>query len=161
MSKCLEALLDTMVTWILQHGMKVIASKTELMVYGDRQQLSRIQVMHEISSFMGELLSPSPHVKKLGVMMDQNLSWHQHLKLVSQRCFGTLVGLAHVRHVLSLDVMPRLIDALVISRVQYCIQVHGNCNAEMSGVIQKMQLGLPGTGVNLITFRMCLAVLIC
>ena len=69
--------------------------------------------------------------------MDQNLSWHQHLKLVSQRCFGTLVGLAHARLVLPLNVMPRLIDALVISHVRYCIQVYGNCNAEMSGVIQK------------------------
>ena len=93
--------------------------------------------MPEIS-FMGELLSPSPHVKNLGVIMDQNLSWHQHLKHVSQRCFGTLVGLAHARHVLPLNVMPRLIDALVISHVRYCIQVYGNCNTELSGVIQKI-----------------------
>ena len=117
--------------------MKVNASKTELIVCGDRQQLSRIQVMPAIS-FMGEIVSPSSHVQNLGVIMDQNLSWHQHLKLVSQCCFGTLVGLAHARHVLSLDVMPRLLDALVISHVQYCIQVYGNCNAEMSDVIQKI-----------------------
>ena len=85
----------------------VHASKTELIVCCERQQLSQIEMMPEMY-FMAELLSPSPHVKNLGVIMDQNLSWHQHLKFVSQRCFDTLVGLAHARHVLSLDVLPRL-----------------------------------------------------
>ena len=110
-----------------------------------------------VVSFMGELLKPTSHVQNLVVIMDQHLSWHLHLKLISQRCFGTLVGLPHARHVLPHDVMPRVIDALVISHVRYCIQVYGICNAEMLGVIQKyltLRLGLSLTGVNLITFRM-------
>ena len=137
MSRCLENVLDTMATWFLQHGMKVNAAKTEFIVCGDRKQLSRIEIMPVIS-FMGEQLESVPHVKNLGVIMDQNLSWNLHLKHVSQRCFGILVGLAHARHVLPKDVMPRLIDSLVTSHVRYCIQVYGNCNAEMLAAMQKI-----------------------
>ena len=85
--------MDQMISWFHQHGMKVNATKTELIVCGDRKQLSRIAAM-PVVSLMGELLKPTSHVKKLGVIMDQHLSWHLHLKLISQRCFGTLVGLA-------------------------------------------------------------------
>ena len=137
LSKCMESVLDRMATWLLQHGMKVNASKTELIVCGDRRQLSQIEMMPTIT-FMGEYLKPSSHVKNLGVIMDQNLSWNLHLKLISQRCFGTLVGLLHARHVIPRDAMPRLIDALVISHVRYCIQVYGNCNGEMLEGIQKI-----------------------
>lgn len=117
--------------------MKVNATKTELIVCGDRRQLSRIEMMPVIS-FMGAQLKPASHVKNLGVIMDQNLSWSLHLKHISQRCSGILVGLAHARSVLPYDVMPRLIDSLVTSHVRYCIQVYGNCNAEMLGVVQKI-----------------------
>ena len=137
MSRCLETVLDTLATWFLQHGMKVNASKTELIVCGDRKQLSRLEI-EPVISFMGECLHPSSQVKNLGVIMDQNLSWNQHVKLVSQRCFGTLVGLSHAKHMLPKDGMPRLIDALVTSHVRYCIQVYGNCNAEMLNSIQKV-----------------------
>ena len=137
MSRCLETVLDILATWFLQHGMKVNASKTELIVCGDRKQLSRLET-EPVILFMGECLYSSSHVKNLVVVMDQNLSWNQHVKLVSQRCFGTLVGLSHVRHSLPLDVMPRIIDALVTSHVRYCIQVYGNCNVEMLTSIQKV-----------------------
>ena len=137
MSRCLEGVLDTLATWFLQHNMKINATKTELIVCGDRRQLSLIETAPNVS-FMGERLEYASHVKNLGVIMDQNLSWNLHLKHLSQRCFGILIGLAHAKHVLPHDVMPRLIDALVISHVRYCIQVYGNCNAEMSGVIQKI-----------------------
>ena len=137
MSRCLERVLDTMATWFLQHNMKINAAKTELILCGDRRQLVRIETAPPVS-FMGEGLEYASYVKNLGVFMDQNLSWNLHLKRLSQRCFGILVGLAHAKHVLPHDLMPRLIDALVISHVRYCIQVYGNCNAEMCCIIQKV-----------------------
>ena len=56
MSRCLENVLDRLVTWFLQHGIKVNASKTEMIVCGDRKQLSQIEVM-PIISFMDRPLT--------------------------------------------------------------------------------------------------------
>ena len=133
----MEVVLDQISIWFLQHGMMVNASNTEMIVCGDRKQLSRIE-LQPVISFMGECLKPSLHVKNLGVVMDQTLSWNQHVKLISQRCFGILIGLYHTRHVLPHAVLPKLVDALVISHVRYCIQVYGNCNAELLDSIQKI-----------------------
>ena len=137
MSRALECVLDTMATWLMQHNMKINASKTELILFGDRRQLSQIEAVPDIT-FMDQQLELSTHVKNLGIVMDQQLTWNMHIKQLSQRFFGILIGLAHAKNVLPRDVLPRLIDALVISHVRYCIQVFGNCNAEMLNAIQKI-----------------------
>ncbi|KAF0304016.1 hypothetical protein FJT64_024074 [Amphibalanus amphitrite] len=48
----LESLLDVLCTWFSQHGMMVNASKTELLMCGDRRQLSQIGEPPQIE-FMG------------------------------------------------------------------------------------------------------------
>ena len=42
MEYCLECVLDTMRTWFLQNGMKVNATKTEMLLCGDRRQLAQL-----------------------------------------------------------------------------------------------------------------------
>ena len=64
----------TLCTWFLQHGTMVNASKTELIVCGDRRQLARIDEPPQIE-FMGQVLPLSRTVKNLGVIMDPELSW--------------------------------------------------------------------------------------
>ena len=123
----LEELLDTLGTWFLQHGMKVNASKTELLLCGEQRQLVQIRDPPQIY-FMGQILSPSNSVKNLGVIMDPNLSWEAHIDHIINRCFGILIGLMHIRHFIPLNVLPRVVDALVLSHVRYCAPVYGSAN---------------------------------
>ena len=73
MSRALECVLDTMATWLMQHNMKINASKTELILFGDRRQLSQIEAVPDIT-FMDQQLELSTHVKNLGIVMDQQLT---------------------------------------------------------------------------------------
>ena len=45
---------------------------------------------------------------------------------VTQRCFGVLTGLSHLRGHLPTAVLSALIHALVFSQLRYCISVYGN-----------------------------------
>ena len=72
MEQCLEQVSDIMCTWFLQNGMKINASKTGLLMCGDRRQLARIPRPVCIT-FLGERLESTDEVKNLGVIMDQNL----------------------------------------------------------------------------------------
>ena len=74
------SILDTVATWFLQHGMKVIGAKTEFIVCGDTWQLQRIEDP-PVLSFMGAQIQSSKLVKNLGVYMDETLSWDHHIKL--------------------------------------------------------------------------------
>ena len=137
MRSSLEELLETLATWFMQHGMKVNAKKTELLLCGDRRQLKMISHLPEVH-FMDEHLAYSNTVRNLGVTMDPELSWKHHVKQVTNRCFGLLIGLFHVRHVLPLDLLPRIIDALVMSHIRYCIQVFGSACHTVITEIQRI-----------------------
>ena len=45
--------------------------------------------------------------------MDPELSWGPHIDAVIKRCFGILIGLIHIRHIIPLNILPRIVDALV------------------------------------------------
>ena len=117
--------------------MCINASKTEFMVCGDRRQLTRFETSPSVT-FMGEQLKCTERVKSLGVMVDRGLSWEHHVKLVHDRCFGILIGLNNVKHLLPRDLLPRIIDALVITHIRYALQVYGNAGKELMKKIQKV-----------------------
>ena len=137
MERSLELVLDTMCTWFLQNGMMVNASKTEMLMCGDRRQLAQI-TRPACVTFLGERLESTDEVKNLGVIMDKNLTWESHIKRVTDRCFGILIGLANAKHVLPREVLPRLVDALVMSHVRYCVQVYGSAGSVAIGKIKKI-----------------------
>ena len=109
MELCLEQILDTVCTWLWQNGMKINTSKTEMLLCGDRRQLAQIS-RPACVMFLGQRLESKDEVKNLGVVMDRNLSWDSHIKRVSDRCFGILIGLANAKHVLPREVLPSYVD---------------------------------------------------
>ena len=133
----MEMLLNTLGNWFEQHGMKVNAAKTEFIVCGDRRQLKNID-QPQLLSFMDEKIQSSEKVRNLGVFMDQTLSWDHHIKTITNRCFGILIALGHVKHVLPTDVLPQIVDCMVLSHVRYCIQVYGSASATSLKNIQKI-----------------------
>ena len=133
----ISSILDTVATWFLQHGMKVNGAKTEFIVCGDTRQLQRIKDP-PVLSFMGAIIQSSKFVKNLGVYMDETLSWDHHIKTIVNRCVGILIGLANVKHVLPIELLPRIVDSLVLSHVRYCIQVYGSANKTSLKCLQKI-----------------------
>ena len=137
MEQCLEQVLDSMCTWFMQNNMKINASKTEMIMCGDRRQLARIDRPVYVT-FLGKRLECTDEVKNLGVVMDKHLTWDSHVKRLTDRCFGTLIGLANAKHVLPREVLPMLIDSLVMSHVRYCVQVYGSAGSTTIAKLQKV-----------------------
>ena len=133
----LETVLDTLGVWFSQHGMKVNAKKTEFLLCGDRRQLVHITNPPMIQ-FLGQTLPLSASVTNLGVVMDPELSWQSHISALTKRCFGILIGLMHIRHMVPPQILPTLVDALVISHVRYCMPVYGSVNRTGVARIQKI-----------------------
>ena len=71
-------------------------------------------------------------------MIDKNLTCDSHVKRVTGRCFGILVGLANAKHVLPRELLPKLVDALVMYHVRYCVQVYGSAGSVTLGKIKKI-----------------------
>ena len=116
--------------------MKIYASKTEMIMCGDRRQLARIPRQGNVK-FLGERLESREDVKSLGVVFDICLTWESHAKCVSDRCFVTLIGLANAKHVIPREILPPLIDSLAMSQIRYCAQAYGSTGPTVLGKIQK------------------------
>ena len=70
--------------------------------------------------------------------MDPELSWEAHISSIINRCFGILIGLMHARHIIPLAVLPRIVDALVLSHVRYCASVYGSASRTNIAKIQRV-----------------------
>ena len=137
MQNAMENVLDILSNWFLQNGMMVNPTKTELIVCGDRRQIVQLDGSSKVR-FMDEDVFPSERVKNLGVIMDRNLSWELHAKHVANKCFGILIGILHAKHLLPASVLPRIIDALVLSHIRYCVQVFGGSGKNVLHELQKV-----------------------
>ena len=115
--------------------MKLNASKTQLIVFGSRENLSRLApVSVKIDD---TVINESHTVKNLGVTFDRHMSFDQHIDNVVRRCTGTLLSLSHAKLGLPAEVLPRIVDGLVMSSIRYCVSVYGATSGRLTQRIQK------------------------
>ena len=88
--------------------------------------------------FRDAVLEPCQQVKNLGVVFDPCLTWDDHVTTLTRKCFGTLIGLSHVRHHLPADTIVTIVNALVLSHVRYGLPVYGNCTKKNLDRIDKI-----------------------
>ena len=94
----METAMTALDSWFRANSLKVNANKTQIIVFGNRQNLQNLPLGEMTVTFRGVSLQPSTEVKILGIVFDSRLFWDQHISLLTRRCFGMLTGLVHLRH---------------------------------------------------------------
>ena len=103
----MELALASLDGWFRANSLKVNPNKTQLMIFGTRQNLRTLP--NVTVAFRGVTLETHTEVKNFGVIFDRHLSWEQHISMVTRRCFGMLTGLAHLRHYLPGSVLTAVV----------------------------------------------------
>ena len=134
----METNLAALDSWFRANSLKVNANKTQLIVFGSRQNLQSISLSEVSVTFRGVPLRPCTEVKNLGLVFDSHLTWDRHISLLTRRCFGMLTGLVHLRHYLPETVLSTLVSALVLSHVRCCLTVYGNGTAKNLNRVQNI-----------------------
>ena len=78
-------------------------------------------------------------MRNLGVLFDKHLTWDAHVSSLVQKCYGILIALSHVRHYIPANLLPTIVNALVISHIRYCLAVFGNGSQKNMHRLQKIQ----------------------
>ena len=133
----MECSLASLSHWFRSNSLKVNANKTQLAIFGSRQNLRSLPEMQV--SFCDVVLRPRAEVRSLGVVLDGTLSWESHVSELCRRCTGVLIGLSHCRHYLPDGVIKVLVTALVLTRIRYCLTVYGNSIQRNFDRLQKLQ----------------------
>ena len=66
------------------------------------------------------VIKPVSSVRDLGVILDKNLTFHEHITKVSQACFFHIRDLRRIRPFLDLKTAATIGTALVQSKLDYC-----------------------------------------
>ncbi len=77
--------------------------------------------------------------KKLGVILDNNLSFENHISHVTKTAFFHLRNISKPRNMLTVSDAEKLVHAFMTSRLDYCNALLGGCPASSINKLQIVQ----------------------
>ena len=141
----LESALLSLSSWFLHNGLALNPEKSEAILLGTHARyrtISNTQV-----NVAGASIPLSTTLKLLGVHLDNNLNFGEHVNSVSKSCHFHLRALRHIRSTLDLDA-AKLIGlvqfnwSLVSSRPDYCISLLYSPPEQSISKLQRVQHAL-------------------
>ncbi|XP_067281119.1 uncharacterized protein [Pseudorasbora parva] len=102
--------------WMKKHHLQLNLAKTELLVFP-----ANPTIQHDFTIQLGSsLITPSGSVRNLGVIFDDQLSFKDHISKTARSCRFALHNIRKIRPFLTEHATQLLVQALVISRLDYC-----------------------------------------
>ena len=125
LQQALSADLQSLAAWLKWNKLKINVQKTQLLLLGCRsraQELERVRI-----SLNGTEIRHQDKVKYLGVMIDRQLTWKQHISCIRQRCFQ----INRLRRSLSWKLRKQLYLSLVLPHLDHCCVAWRECSVEL------------------------------
>ncbi len=102
--------------WMKEHHLQLIQAKTELLIFP-----ASPSVQHQFTIQLGSsTIIPSSSARNLGVILDDQLTFKDHIVKTARSCRFALHNIRKIRPFLTEHATKLLIQALVISRLDYC-----------------------------------------
>ena len=130
--------LENLHHWLLANKLSLNVGKTEYMIIRSQQRLSKITSDPEIS-IGPQNINRVKHTKTPGVLVDENISWKNHIDATCKKISKAIGLLRRVKNVISIESLKRLYQALVMPYFDYCSLVWDNCSNNLKDRIQKLQ----------------------
>ena len=95
-----------------------------------------------VEVFSGQIFSPYSDpprkVEYMGVTLDPELKWEDHVSTVIRKSYVTLSGLSKFANRLPTAVKKFIVEALVFPHTMYCLTVRGGCRDVQRKRVQKV-----------------------
>ena len=118
----MQLAIDSLGGWMSSNRLRLNPSKTQFIWLGTRQQLAKLDLCALSTQF--PLFTFCTSVRDLGVILDQELTFTQHVNSVSRSCFYQLRQLRVISRTLTPSAAATLVHAFVASRLDYCSSLY-------------------------------------
>jgi hypothetical protein len=133
----LEGCLDDIISWMTKFKLKMNNSKTEIIIYGTRQQLSKLNIASVRVG--GCQVKCVDHVRDLGVYMTNTLNFDHHIQKKCQIAHVQLRNLKQIRRHLSQKSTESLVHGLVHSHIDFCNGLFADIPSYQIDKLQRVQ----------------------
>ncbi len=128
-------MLKNLKDWMTNHFLLLNSDKTEILLIGPKNST---QNLVDYNLHLDGYTVTSSTVKNLGVILDSNLSFENHISNVTKTAFFHLRNIAKLRNMLPVSDAEKLVHAFMTSRLDYCYALLGGCSPASS--INKLQI---------------------
>ena len=105
--------LQRICQWTFTNKLLLNTNKTKFVIFGSRPLVSKVEGLH--LSLLGKELTPAKSAKDLGVILDSNLTYEDHVTKTVSTCMSRLGQINRVKHVLGKDTLTIVVNCLVFS----------------------------------------------
>ena len=137
--KNLQTALRNLYTWCQCNGMVLNSAKTKVMLittYQKRQRLSREELVLEFNT---DSLSMITTDKILGVYIDNNLTWSDHIKHLSKKISSNIWLLSKIKKFLSQAHRVQFYKSYIQPHIDFCSIVWGSSSEANKLKIYRLQ----------------------
>ena len=138
----LESCLRSLHSWYLHNGLAVNPDKSEAIIFGTSHAVAHAFPSSPSINVAGSTIPFSNQIKLLGVTLDSNLKFDQHITALSKSCFFHIRALRHIRSVLTDDTARTIAASLVGSRLDYANSILYGSSKHNIARVQRIQNAL-------------------
>ncbi len=132
---CVEMELENLKTWFDVNKLSLNIKRTKFMVFGNLNE-SDCNVKLKICNVDTERVSET---KFLGVVIDQKLTWKQHIEYIKGKISKSLAILYKSRNVLNSKALHLIYNSLIVPYISYCVELWGSTFKTTINSIIKLQ----------------------
>ena len=112
--------------WIQDNRLHLNVGKTKLMILGSKQRLRSLNNDTIYIEYDGNPIERCSSIKCLGVIIDENLLFHDHVDSVCKKVFAGLAVLRRIKPFIDDYTLKLLYMCIVQSQIDYCCEIWGN-----------------------------------
>ena len=142
--------LKKLTDWLNGNRISLNTDKTEFVIF--RKPRKKINLDEINIKLNGKRLFASSHIKYLGVLIDENLSWNFHIHELSKKLNRANSMLSKVRHYVDKNTLRSLYFSIFSSHMSYCCQIWGQTgNRHINKILSLQRSAL--RIINFLPFR--------
>lgn len=124
--------------WFITNKLSLNTSKCEYMVVASNYRIHNTDHVPQIS--IGQLpIKRVSKSKSLGVHIDEELSWHEHINEICKKVSRGLAVLKRIKPYVTRDCLVLVYNAVVQSQLDYCSIVWDSIGTTLANKLQKLQ----------------------
>ena len=124
MCEQLNLALSSISQWFISNKLLLNVTKTNLMVFTTKNKVYDVDNVKVTMD--GIIIKQTRHTKFLGVILDENLTWNNHIEHVQSKLNKTIGILYRARNRLDPNILKLLYISLVYPYLSYCILIWGH-----------------------------------